>query len=176
MVKRDFNIKNIIIGLSLLLYFVALPSPMCYDTTDISNAESTISSTPCLAAFLGGIIIFPFHLIFLYGGTINFTLIWVFNIVYYYNIYVVIRHRSSSVILKLINIVSVIMIAGLYFNHSQTLGFDVDIITYVGKKGIGYFLWCSSLFIVFLWNIVSPDSSKRKHNKLTNEHIQNTNH
>ena len=31
-------------------------------------------------------------------------------------------------ILKLINIVSVIMIAGLYFNHSQTLGFDVDII------------------------------------------------
>lgn len=171
MVKLNLNTRNVIIGLSLLLYSVALLNPMYYVTSEISNTESSCCSVSCLHTFLTGILATPFDLLFLCNGNIEFSLIWIFNIVYIYNIYEGKKVLNNKII-KSINIFSIIMIICFYSCHSNISDRDGDIVYYVGEKGVGYFLWSSSLIIVFLLNIFSPDFFKSKRNKPTKDYFR----
>ena len=71
MVKLNLNTRNVIIGLSLLLYSVALLNPMYYVTSEISNTGSSCCSVSCLHTFLTGILATPFDLLFLCNGNIE---------------------------------------------------------------------------------------------------------
>ncbi len=64
------------------------------------------------------------------------------------------------------------MIICFYSCHSNISDRDGDIVYYVGEKGVGYFLWSSSLIIVFLLNIFSPDFFKSKRNKPTKDYFR----
>ena len=159
MVKIPLNARNIIIGLSLILYLVSLFCPIYYAEAICSDGPSR--SVPCFWEFLMGIFGIPFELFFLFFGEVDFSLIWVFNIVYFYNLRLL-KQKKINIIVKILNIISMIIIPFFYFIHSSLSGRDDEILYEVGDKGIGYFLWSISLYILFILYIFMPISEKGK--------------
>lgn len=161
MVKISLNARNIIIGLSLILYLVSLFCPMYY--ADISNSQRACYSVSCFETFIIGILSTPIDLFFLLCGDFDrFLLIWVINIPYFYNLYYC-KRKTNKMILIIVDILSMIAIVSIYFWHPIICyARDAEIIPMVGDKGIGYFLWAVSLFIIFLWCIFSSSSEQKK--------------
>lgn len=90
----------------------------------------------------------PYDIVFLLNGKVNFTLLWISNITYFYILSLWVKQRRMKTLFILV-VLSITMIISFYFCHDSIIGRDENIIYNIGDKGIGYYLWLISYFIIF---------------------------
>lgn len=147
--------KYYILGISVLLYILAL-----FNTLYVADAQASADihiryayDVTCLNFFIGGIIMIPYDIVFLLNGKVNFTLLWFSNITYFYILSLWVKQRRMKTLFILV-VLSITMIISFYFCHDSIIGRDENIIYNIGDKGIGYYLWLISYFIILfgmLW-------------------------